>query len=114
MSANLLSLNQSKPEFLLIGLLQQLSRVYDLTVLMPSNVTITPTDSARNLGLFLTHRSFLEHISSVSKSCFLSIRDLREASSNPEHSRLFLCPNHRHVSYSFQGRLLYCTDYRVV
>jgi len=49
MSANL-SLNQSKTEFLLIGLPAQLSEVSDPSLLMPSNVTITPTKSAGNLG----------------------------------------------------------------
>jgi len=45
---------------------------------MPSNVTITPTQSARNLGvIFDSTLSMSDHISSVSKSCFLSIRDLR-------------------------------------
>ena len=78
MSANLLSLNQSKTEFLLIGLPQQLSKVSDPTLVMPSNVNITPTSSARNLGvIFDSSLTFSEHISSVSKSCFLSIRDLR-------------------------------------
>jgi len=46
---------------------------------MPSNVTITPAQSARNLGvIFDSTRSMSDHISSVSKSCFvgLSIRDL--------------------------------------
>jgi len=51
MSANLLSLNQSKTEVLLIGLPQQLSKVSDSTLWMHSNVTITPTNSARNLGV---------------------------------------------------------------
>jgi len=39
-SSNLLSLNQSKTEFLLIGLPAQLSKVSDPSLLMPSNVTI--------------------------------------------------------------------------
>ena len=78
MSANLLSLNQSKTEFLLIGLPKQLSKVSDPTLLMPSNVTITPADTARNLGvIFDSSLTMSDHISSVSKSCFLSIRDLR-------------------------------------
>jgi hypothetical protein len=51
MSSNLLSLNQTKTEFLLIGLPAQLSKIPNPTLLMPSNVTITPTDSARNLGV---------------------------------------------------------------
>jgi hypothetical protein len=78
MSANLLSLNQSKTEFLLIGLPKQLSKVSDAALLMPSNVTITPSDSARNLGIiFDSSLTMSDHISSVTKSCFLSIRDLR-------------------------------------
>jgi len=45
---------------------------------MPSNVTITPAQSARNLGVILDSTlSISFHISSVSKSCFLSIHDLR-------------------------------------
>jgi len=41
-------------------------------------VTITPAQSARNLGIiFDSTLSMSDHISSVSKSCFLSIRDLR-------------------------------------
>jgi len=45
---------------------------------MPSNVTIIPAKSARNLGVILVSTlSMSDHISSVSKSCFLSIRDLR-------------------------------------
>jgi len=51
MCANLLSRNQSKTEFLLIGLPAQLSKLSDLSLLMPSNVTITPAQSARNLGV---------------------------------------------------------------
>jgi len=45
---------------------------------MPSNVTITPSDSARNLGvIFDSSLTMSDHISSISISCFLSIRDLR-------------------------------------
>jgi len=78
MSANLLSLNQSKTEFLLIGLPAQLSKASDPSLLMPSNVTIIPAKSVRNIGvIFDSTLSMFDHISSVSKSCFLSIRDLR-------------------------------------
>ena len=77
MSSNLLSLNQAKTEFLpTIGLPAQLSKIADPTLLsMPSNVTIMPADSARNLGIiFDSTLSMSHHISSVSKSCFSSIR----------------------------------------
>jgi len=78
MSANLLSLNQSKTEFLLIGLPGQLCKVSDPSLLMPSNITIILAKSARNLGvIFDSTLSMYDHISSVSKSCFLSFHDLR-------------------------------------
>jgi len=45
---------------------------------MPSTVTITPAQSARYLGvIFDSTLSMSDHISPVSKSCFLSMRDLR-------------------------------------
>jgi len=82
MSANLLSLNQSKTEFLLIGLPAQLSKVSDPSLLLPSNVIIIPAKYAHNLGdIFDSTLSMSDLISSVSKSCFLSIRDLRRISS---------------------------------
>ena len=44
---------------------------------MPSNVTLTPSDSAGNLGvIFDSSLTMSDYISSVSKFCFLSIRDL--------------------------------------
>jgi len=76
MSASL-SLNQSKTEFLLIGLPAQLSKICYPSLLMPSNVTITPAQSARNLDIFDSTLSMSDYISSVSKSCFLSLRNLR-------------------------------------
>jgi len=70
--------NQSKTEFILIGLPKQLAKVSDPNLLMPSNVTITPSDSAFNLGvIFDSSLTMSDHISSMSKSCFLSICDLR-------------------------------------
>jgi len=54
---------------------------------MPSNVTITPAQSARNLGIiFDSALSMSDHISSVSKSCFISIRDLRRIRNTLEFS----------------------------
>jgi len=83
----LLSLNQSKTELLLIGLPQQLSKLSDPTLLMPSNVTITPTNFARNLGvIFDSSLTFSKHISSISKSCFLSIRDFRRIRNTLDYS----------------------------
>jgi len=72
--------------------------VSDPTLLILSNVTITLTDSARDLGvIFDPSLTFSEHILSVSEPC-LSIH--LWPSSNPEHSWLFQCSYHRHASHS--------------
>jgi len=70
MSANLLTLNSSKTEFLLIGLKQQLSKI--------DNSSLDTTHSARNLGfVFNEHLTFSDQISTLSKSCYSHIRALR-------------------------------------
>jgi len=70
MTANLLTLNSSKTEFLLIGLQQQLSKIH--------NCSLNTTDSAQNLGfIFDSHLTFSDQISSLSKSCYYHIRELR-------------------------------------
>jgi len=54
---------------------------------MPSNVTITQTDAARNLGvIFDSSLTVSDHISSLSKSCFLAIRDLRRIRSTLDYT----------------------------
>ena len=70
MTANLLTLNSSKTEFLLIGLSKQLAKI--------NNSSLTTTHSARNLGfIYDEHLTFFDQISSVSKSCYYHIRQLR-------------------------------------
>ena len=70
MSANLLTLNSSKTEFLIIGLKQQLSKI--------DNSSLNTTHSARNIGfIFDEHLTFSDQISSLSKSCYSHIRELR-------------------------------------
>jgi len=70
MTANLLTLNTSKTEFLLIGLKQQLAKI--------ENCTLNTTNSARNLGfIFDEHLTFSDQISALSKSCYSHIRELR-------------------------------------
>jgi hypothetical protein len=78
MSSNFLPLNPSKTEFLLIGLPQQLKKIKSPLIHLPNGVTLSPVTSARNLGvIFDSNLNFSQHISSVSKSCFFHIRDLR-------------------------------------
>ena len=73
MTASLLTLYSSKTEFLLIGLqmLQmQLTKIH--------NCSLNTTDSARNLGfIFDSHLTVSDQISSLSKSCYYHIRELR-------------------------------------
>ena len=69
MTANLLTLNSSKTEFLLIGLQQQLAIIH--------NCSLSTTDSARNLVfVFDSHITFSDQISSLSKSCYYYIHEL--------------------------------------
>jgi len=97
--ANLLTLNSSKTEFLLIGLSKQLAKI---------NSSLTTTHSTRNLGfIFDEHVTFSDQISSVSKSCYYHIRHLRcirpyldtkSASTiaiSIVHSKLDYCPSVR-------------------
>jgi len=79
MSSNFLSFNPSKTEFLIFGLpSQKLSKLNNPTIHLTNNVILSPIDSARNLGvIFDKNLSFVQHISPISKSCFLNIRDLR-------------------------------------
>jgi len=83
----LMTLNCSSPsqpfshsinlKLLLTSLPAQLSKISDPSLLMPSKVTITPAQSARIIGVIFDS-TISDHISSVSKSCFLSIHDLRK------------------------------------
>jgi len=70
MTANLLSLNSSKTEFLLIGLSKQLAKIH--------NSSLSTTHSVRNLGfIFDEHLSFSDQISTLSQSCYYHLHQLR-------------------------------------
>jgi Reverse transcriptase (RNA-dependent DNA polymerase) len=78
MSANLLSLNPSKTEFMIIGLPQQLAKLTNPCFSIDHSVTLLPVPSARNLGVLLdSHLNFDKHISNITKSCIYHLRDLR-------------------------------------
>ena len=70
MTSNLLTLNSSHTEFLFIGLKQQLAKL--------QNISLNTTYSARNLGfIFDENLTFSDQISSLSRSCYYHIRQLR-------------------------------------
>ena len=78
MSANLLILNPSKTEFLVIGNPQQLAKLNNPQLTLDCNTTIVPVQKARNLGvIFDNHLSLNNQITALSQSCFYHIRDLR-------------------------------------
>ena len=70
MTANLLTLNSFKTEFLFTGLSKQLPKIH--------NSSFNSTYSARNLSLiFNVHLTFSDQISPFSKSCYYHIRQIR-------------------------------------
>ena len=79
---NKLSINPSKTEYLLIGTPQQTSKVLDSSISF-RDIKLTNTESARNLGvMFDSTLSFSSHISSVCRSAFFVIRQLRQLRSS--------------------------------
>ena len=94
-----------KTEFLIIGLPQQLSKLNSPTIPLPNNSTLSPVDFARNLGvIFDKNLSFAQHVSSVSKACFLNIRDLRRIRNTVDHSTACTIATSR-----IHSKLDYCT-----
>ena len=77
MTANLLRLNNTKTEFLLLGLPSQLDKIHNPVLALDSGVSVSPAASARNLGfIFDSHLTFSGQVSAVSRACFYHIRDL--------------------------------------
>ena len=73
MSSNVLSLNHSKTEFLLIGLPKQLSKIHNPVIQMSPDVFISPVSAAHNRGVFFdSNQSMSEYISAVSKPVFFT------------------------------------------
>ena len=78
MSANLLSLNPSKTEFLVIGLPQQTAKVSNPSLAIDANNVLQPVSHARDLGFLIDNNlSFDQQIAALSRSCSYHLRDLR-------------------------------------
>ena len=76
-TANRLSLNPGKTEYLLMGTWQQRQKVHEHKINFCGNV-LKSVDSARNLGvIFDTSMSFKKQISKVCQISFMYIRQLR-------------------------------------
>ena len=75
---NKLKLNPDKTEFLLIGNNVQRKKFNAFFPVSLMGEDVVPTSTARNLGfIFDKSLSLKEHISSVCKSCFFHIKDLK-------------------------------------
>jgi len=82
MSANFVTLNTSKTEFLLIGLKQQLAKI--------NSCSLDTVHSARNLGFIFDERlTFFDQIYALFKSCYSHIRQLRCISKVIDHRCFF-------------------------
>src|SRR6218665_820294 len=81
MSSTLLHLNPSKTEFIIISLPAQIKKIPDPSIHLSDNsssTTFTSDAPVPNLGVtFDHHLSFSNHISNLSRSCFMHIPDLR-------------------------------------
>src|SRR6218665_1134261 len=82
MTSNLLCLNPSKIEFIVIGLREQLKKIPDPSISLnldsASTHTFTPTSTVQNLGvIFDQNLSFSDHITHLSRSCFMHIPNIR-------------------------------------
>ena len=76
MTANKLSVNPDKTEFLLLGPSSKVPT--SPSPLIVDNTVINPVHHAKNLGVtFQSDLKFDKHFANISKSCFLHIRDLR-------------------------------------
>ena len=100
--ANRLVVNPSKTEYLLIGTRQQRTKVADSSISF-KNIALCHTDSARNLGvIFDSNLNFKNHISSICRSSFFHIRQLRQIRSSLDKSSAIVLANalvHSKIDY---------------
>jgi len=93
LTSNRLSVNPSKTEYLIIGTPQQRSKL-TATTLTFQGTQLTPTDSTRNLGfIFDKDLSAKQHISSVCKTSYFQIRQLRQVRSSLDRNSAIILAN---------------------
>ena len=80
MTANMLCLNPSKTDFLIIGLHEQLGKLVYPSDISPTDLTspVPYSSPVRNIGvIFDRNLTFADHITQLSCTCYMHIRDLR-------------------------------------
>ena len=72
-----LKLNESKTELILCGTKQQLAKVNDFTIRI-GDVTISPSDNVRNLGIYMDSAlTMTDHVSRTSAKCMGAIQMIK-------------------------------------
>ena len=105
LTSNRLPVNPSKTEFLIIGNPQQRNKIQSSSIVFCGNV-ISPSESARNLGVtFDSNLSLTKHISSICKSAYYQIRQLRQIRSSLDISSAIILANSLVIS-----KLDYCNS----
>ena len=93
LSNNKLSVNPTKTEYLLVGTPQQRSKILSSTVSFRGN-TLNPSSNVRNLGVtFNSELSFTDHVSTVCRSSFHQIRQLRQVRSSLDTNSAIILAN---------------------
>ena len=106
--SNRLSVNPSKTEYLLIGTPQQRAKISNSSIYF-QNLALSPSHTARNLGvIFDDNLDFKSHISSICRSSFFQIRQLRQIrSSLDKNSAIILANSLVHSKLDYCNSLLY-------
>lgn len=77
MAANMLMLNDDKTELMVIGTHQQLAKINHPLTIKTGDVTIYPSDKARDLGVILDQHLKLQlHINNIIKSAVYHLRNI--------------------------------------
>ena len=105
---NRLSVNPAKTEYLLIGTPQQRAKITNSSVYF-QNLPLTPSQTARNLGvIFDENLDFKKHISSICRSSYFQIRQIRPIrSSLDRNSAIILANSIVHSKIDYCNSLLY-------
>ena len=109
MTANLLTLNPFKTEFMLIGLPQQLSKIRSPSLSLPPAQPIRSCSSARNLGfVFDSSLSLFQptNLQALYSSYHYHIRDLRRIRNSLDHKTAATI-----ATFLVHSRLDYCNSF---
>ena len=93
LTANRLSVNPSKTEYLIIGTPQQRAKLTSFSLSF-RGTNLTPTDSTRNLGvIFDKDLSLKPHFSTIIKTSYHNIRQLHQIRSSLDTSSAIILAN---------------------